>query len=194
MHKKNLAIFISGRGSNMLSIMKACEEPDFPAQISVVLSNRPDALGLKTAADAGIATESVDHKNYDTRESFENELLARLENHDVDLIILAGFLRVLTPVFIRKWEGRILNIHPSLLPDYKGLHTHARAIEDGKSEGGCTVHYVVPELDSGPILVQKRVPILAGDTPETLAIRVLEQEHVAYPQAIKMAIEQMDQA
>lgn len=191
MDKKNLAVFISGRGSNLLSIMKASEDADFPAKISVVVSNKPDAQGLELAEAAGIATESVDHTLFETREAFETEVLERLQHHKVDLVILAGFLRVLTPLFINAWNGSILNIHPSLLPEYKGLNTHARAIADGKKEAGCSVHYVVPELDSGKILVQRRVPILAGDTPETLAARVLEQEHIAYPLAIKEAVKNM---
>lgn len=178
----------------MISIMKACEDVNFPARVVLVVSNRPDAKGLVTAQEAGIPTECVDHNDYDSRESFEEELLRRLAKHPVDMVILAGFLRVLTPVFIKAWEGRILNIHPSLLPEYKGLHTHARAIADGKAEGGCSVHYVVPELDSGEIIVQRSVPIIAGDTPDTLAARVLEQEHIAYPLAIKIAIENMDKA
>ena len=186
--KKKLAILISGRGSNMLSIMKACEDEDYPAQIAVVLSNRPDAKGLDSAENAGIPAICVNHKDYPDRESFERALITALAPYTVDLVILAGFMRVLTPVFIRHFEGKILNIHPSLLPDYKGLDTHARAIADGKKEAGCTVHYVVPELDSGPIIVQKRVPILAGDTPDTLAARVLEQEHAAYPEAIRIAL------
>lgn len=187
--KLKLAVFISGRGSNMRSIVKACEQPDFPAQISVVLSNRPDAAGLVYARESGIATEMVDHKKYETREGFETEVLRAINKYDVDLIVLAGFLRVLTASFIEMFPGRIINIHPSLLPDYKGLHTHERAIADGKPEAGCTVHYVVPEIDSGEIIVQKRVPILKGDTPETLAARVLEQEHTAYPQAIRLVAE-----
>ncbi len=184
--KRKIAIFISGRGSNMLSILEACKDPDFPAEISVVLSNRPEAQGIKTAQDHGIATEIIDHKAYATREDFEDVILKRLKNHPVDLIVLAGFMRILTAHFIRKWPDKIINIHPSLLPDYKGLNTHARAINDGKKEAGCTVHYVIPDLDSGSIILQKRIPILDGDTPDSLSNRVLEQEHIAYPEAIKI--------
>ncbi|MCK5373726.1 MAG: phosphoribosylglycinamide formyltransferase [Alphaproteobacteria bacterium] len=187
----NLAVFISGRGSNMLSILKACEDPDFPARMSLVVSNRPDAAGLNTAQSNGISTETIDHKAYDTREAFEEEISARLKNYDIDLIVLAGFMRIFTDSFVEKWPRRIINIHPSLLPDYKGTHTHKRAIEDGKSEGGCTVHYVIPELDSGPIIAQKRVPILPGDTPDTLADRVLVQEHILYPEAIRLVAESL---
>lgn len=186
MKKLKLAIFISGRGSNMRSIIEACKQPDFPAEISVVVTNRPDAAGIEFAKSCGIKTEIVDHKSFENRESFEAEIQGRLQTYPIDLIILAGFLRILTASFIEKWPQKIINIHPSLLPDYKGLNTHERAIADGKSEGGCTVHYVVPEIDSGEIIVQKRVPILANDTPDTLSARVLVQEHIAYPEAIRI--------
>ena len=183
--KLKLAIFISGRGSNMRSIVEQSKSADFPAQVGVVLSNRPDAPGIDYAKSQNIPTEIVDHKSFTSREAFEAEIQTRLAKYDIDLIVLAGFLRVLTASFIEKWPNRIINIHPSLLPDYKGLHTHERAIADGKAEGGCTVHFVVPEIDSGEIIVQKRVPIIPGDTPETLSARVLEQEHIAYPEAIR---------
>lgn len=183
--KLKLAIFISGRGSNMLSIMAACKEEDFPAEISVILSNRPDAEGLKIAEEAGYATECVDHKNYDTREAFEDAIQDRLVNYDIDLIVLAGFMRILTAGFVEAWPDQIINIHPSLLPDYKGTNTHARVLEDGRHESGCTVHFVIPDLDSGPIIAQERVPVLSGDTPETLEQRVLEREHHIYPLAIR---------
>ncbi len=182
----NLAVFISGRGSNLQSILDACAADNFPAQVGVVISNRADAFGLERAKKAGIATHVVNHKDFDTRAAFEEELLRVLSAHDIDLICLAGFMRILTPVFTSQWDGRFINIHPSLLPDYKGLNTHARVLEDGRNESGCTVHYVVPELDSGPIILQKRVAVLDGDTPDTLAARVLEQEHIAYPEAIKI--------
>ncbi len=180
-----LAIFISGRGSNMLSILKACDEPDYPAQVSLVFSNRPDAAGLKIAQENGIPIEIIDHKGF-TREEFEEQISARLENYEIDLIALAGFMRVLSADFVKKWPNRIINIHPSLLPEYKGLHPHERAIRDGKPESGCTVHYVTPDLDSGPIIGQKRVPILPNDTPDTLAARILKQEHILYPEVIKL--------
>ena len=184
--KLKLAIFISGRGSNMRSIMKACEDENFPAQIELVLSNSPDAKGLDFAKNNNIPTEIVDHKQYDTRENFEDEILNRLKKYDIDLIVLAGFMRILTPHFVEKYPNKIINIHPSLLPDYKGLNTHERAIKDGKKEAGCTVHFVVPDLDSGPIIAQKKVPILENDTPDILSKRVLEQEHLIYPEAIKL--------
>jgi len=182
----NLAVFISGRGSNLQSIIEACDADDFPAKIAVVISNRPGALGLVRAQEAGIATHLVDHQTFASREEFEEALLETLVPYDIDLVCLAGFMRILTPVFISQWDGRFINIHPSLLPDYKGLNTHERVLKDGQSESGCTVHYVVPDLDSGPIILQKRVSVSADDTPDTLAARILEQEHIAYPEAIKI--------
>ena len=170
----------------MLSIMEACKSPNFPAEIAVVLSNNPDAQGIISAQNAGIATEMVNHKKYTAREDFESEISKRLEKHDVDLIVLAGFMRILTGSFTDQWTGRIINIHPSLLPDYKGLNTHERAINDGRKESGCTVHFVNSELDSGDIILQKSVPIYGGDTASILSDRVLEQEHKAYPEAIKI--------
>lgn len=185
-HKKlKLAVLISGRGSNMAAIHKASQDPDFPAEISLILSHRPKSDGLIYAKNHNIPCEVLDHTTFSSREDFEEALHNHIKPYEPDLIILAGFMRILNPPFIEKWRDRILNIHPSLLPDYKGLNTHARAIDDGQKEAGCTVHYVVPELDSGPTIVQKRVPILPDDTPQTLAERVLAQEHIAYPDAIK---------
>lgn len=181
-----LAVFISGRGSNLQSIIDACARDDFPAEISVVLSNRPGVMGLQRARDAGIETVTVDHKDFEGRENFERALLDTLDTYNVDLVCLAGFMRILTPLFISRWEGKMLNIHPSLLPNYKGLNTHERVLADGKNESGCTVHYVVPDMDAGPHIVQKRVAVLDDDTPDSLAARVLEQEHIAYPEAIKI--------
>jgi phosphoribosylglycinamide formyltransferase-1 len=187
-----LAIFISGRGSNMRAIIESCKNPNFPAQVVMVLSNRPDAAGITFAKECGIPTEIVDHKSYPSREAFEIEISNRLKNHEIDFIVLAGFLRVLTASFIEQWPHKIINIHPSLLPEYKGLHTHARAIADGKAEAGCTVHFVVPEIDSGEIILQKHVPIFAGDTPESLSARILKQEHIAYPEAIRLIAEKQE--
>lgn len=184
--KLKLAVFISGRGSNMLSILDECKNPDYPAEIVLVLSNRPDAKGLVSAQEAGIPTEIVNHKDFENREDFEDEIQERLENYDIDLIVLAGFMRILTSGFVENWPDRMINIHPSLLPDYKGLNTHQRAIDDGKKEAGCSVHFVIPDLDSGPVILQKRVPIMDDDTADTLADRVLEQEHIAYPEAIRI--------
>ncbi len=175
----------------MMSILEATKNHDFPARISVVLSNRPDAKGLIAAEKAGIKTEIVDHTAFGSREDFEDEIQERLKKHTVDMIVLAGFMRVLTASFVEQWTDRIINIHPSLLPEYKGLNTHARAIADGKKKSGCSVHFVNAELDSGPVILQKEVPILEDDTPDTLAERILEQEHEAYPEAIKIIASSM---
>jgi len=189
--KLNLAIFISGRGSNMLSILEACKDATFPARIELIVSNQPDAAGLEIARKEGISTEVIDHTAYTSREDFEEEISNRLKNYNIDLIVLAGFMRILTAGFVDQWQDKMINIHPSLLPDYKGLNTHKRAIDDGKNEAGCTVHYVTPDLDSGTIITQKRVPILPGDTPETLAERVLIEEHRIYPKAIKIVADHL---
>jgi phosphoribosylglycinamide formyltransferase 1 len=186
MSRRRVAILISGRGSNMLSLIEAANAPGFPAEIALVLSNRPDAEGLGRAKDAGIATLAVDHKNYPTRESFEQALDAALVAHDIAFICLAGFMRVLTDWFVERWAGRMINIHPSLLPLFRGTHTHRRALEEGVLVHGCTVHFVVPELDAGPIVAQAAVPVIPGDTEDSLAARVLAQEHALYPQALRM--------
>lgn len=184
--KLKLAVFISGRGSNLQSLIDACEGPDFPAEIVVVVSNRADAYGLVRAQNAGIPTLIIPHKNYETREAFEQAILDGLRPLTVDLICQAGFMRILTPHFLNHFHGPIINIHPALLPKFKGLHTHERALEAGESTSGCTVHYVSEGVDEGEIILQKTVPILPGDTAETLAARVLEQEHIAYPEAIRL--------
>lgn len=189
MKKLGLAILISGRGSNMQALVDACARPDFPARTEVVISNRPDAAGLERARQAGIPARAVDHKLYPSRSSFETALEAVIAEYPVDLVCLAGFMRILTAGFVEKRIGKIINIHPSLLPAYKGLNTHARALEDGKRESGCTVHFVVPEMDDGPAIVQKRVLIQPGDTPDSLAARILEQEHLAYPEAVRLIAE-----
>lgn len=184
MSPKRTAILISGRGSNMRTLVAAAREPGFPARIALVLSNRPDAGGLVFARDAGIATAVVDHKAFPTREDFERAMQTELEKHGVELICLAGFMRVLTNWFVAKWSGRMINIHPALLPSYRGLHTHARALADGVKIHGCTVHFVVPEMDEGPIIDQAWVRVMDEDTPETLGARVLEQEHRIYARAL----------
>jgi phosphoribosylglycinamide formyltransferase-1 len=180
------AILISGRGSNMDSLVAAARAPDFPAEIALVLSNRPDAPGLAKAQAAGIAVAAVDHRIYSGREAFERSMQIVLETWRIDFICLAGFMRLLTPWFIGQWHGRMLNIHPALLPSYRGLHTHGRALADGVKIHGCTVHFVVPEMDEGPIVAQAAVPVLDGDTPETLGARVLAQEHLLYPHALRL--------
>lgn len=178
---KRVAILISGGGSNMVALARSMTG-DHPARPCVVLANSADAGGLARAAEMGIATEAVDHRPFKgDRAGFEAQLIETLERHSPDIICLAGFMRVLTEHFVSHYEGRMLNIHPSLLPKYPGLHTHARALEAGDSEHGCTVHEVTPVLDQGPLLGQARVSVQAGDTPETLAARVLEQEHLLYP-------------
>ncbi len=181
---KRVAILISGGGSNMVALADSMVG-DHPGRPVLVLSNRPGAGGLDKAAARGIATAVVDHKSFPGRENFEAALTETLAAHSPDVICLAGFMRILTPDFVARWEGRILNIHPSLLPKYPGLNTHARALKAGDTEAGCSVHLVTPELDAGPILGQARVPIEAGDTPETLSARVLVEEHRLYPSVLK---------
>lgn len=183
---RRVAVLISGRGSNMVSLIEASRAPDFPAEIALVLSNRPDAAGLQRAEESGIATAVIDHKTHPTRESFEEAMDAVLNEHGIEFICLAGFMRVLTDWFVERWAGRMINIHPSLLPLFRGVHTHRRALEEGVLVHGCTVHFVVPELDAGPIIAQAVVPVIPGDTEESLAARILVQEHVLYPQALRM--------
>ncbi len=187
MSKTKIAVLISGRGSNMKAIIEAAQAEDFPAEIVLVASNNPDAPGLKLAEDAGIETEAIDHRDYETREAFEAALDALIRLYGARIVCLAGFMRILTPFFTDKWRDLLINIHPSLLPAFKGLHTHERALEAGVRIHGCTVHYVRPEMDDGPIIGQAAVPVLHGDTPETLAERVLEAEHQLYPQCIALA-------
>ncbi len=184
MSKARIAILISGRGSNMMALVEAARDKAFPGEIVCVVSNRADAKGLAFAAANGIATTVIDHKAYATREDFEAALDQYLSSMNVEGIALAGFMRVLTAQFITRWEGRMLNIHPSLLPAYKGLHTHERAIADGAQVHGCSVHLVTPQLDGGPVLLQAEVPVLPDDTPDSLSARVLAEEHRIYPQAL----------
>ena len=184
MIKKRVGVLISGGGSNMHALVKASRAADYPAEIVCVVSNKPDAGGLKIAASEGIATHVVNHKDFTSREAFDAALNAYLQTQNLDIIACAGFMRVMSPVLIAPWQGRMINIHPSLLPLYKGLHTHERAIVDGQKFGGCSVHYVTLELDGGPVIAQTPVPILDGDTGESLAARVLVEEHMLYPQAL----------
>ncbi|WP_273543433.1 phosphoribosylglycinamide formyltransferase [Sneathiella sedimenti] len=189
MAKLKVAVFISSRGTNMQSLVRACQMPDFPAEITCVLSNNLEAAGLKFAAENSIPTRTIDHRDYSVREEFEAEITQYLTDLNIDLICLAGFMRLLTADFVNRWRDRILNIHPSLLPAFKGLHVHERAIESGARFTGCTVHYVRPEMDDGPIIAQAAVPILQEDTPEDLAARILEQEHRVYPLALRLVAE-----
>jgi phosphoribosylglycinamide formyltransferase-1 len=182
--RRRTAVLISGRGSNMRALVEAAEPPTFPAEICLVLSNRADAAGLAFAKEKGIATAVVDHKIYAGREEFERSMQILLALHRIDLICLAGFMRLLSPWFVGQWQGRLLNIHPALLPSYRGLHTHERALADGVKIHGCTVHFVVQAIDEGPIIAQAAVPVLDSDTAETLAARVLVQEHLIYPPAL----------
>lgn len=188
--KKRVAILISGRGSNMAALIEAAAAKDYPAEIAVVVSNRPDAPGLARARDAGIATAVVDHTQFGAdREAFDRALDEKLRTQRIDLVCLAGFMRLLTPWFVKRWSGRMLNIHPSLLPQFKGLHTHRRALEAGVKRHGATVHFVVPEMDAGPIVAQGSVAVREGDTEATLAERVLEIEHQIYPHALRAVAE-----
>ncbi|WP_137700318.1 phosphoribosylglycinamide formyltransferase [Marimonas lutisalis] len=183
--KKRVAILISGGGSNMVKLVESMQA-DHPAEPVLVLSNDPEAGGLKKAREMGIATAAVDHRDFKgDREAFERKLISVIDRNAPDILCLAGFMRILTPVFINHYAGRMLNIHPSLLPKYRGLHTHKRAIDAGDAEAGCTVHEVTAELDDGPILGQARVPVMPEDTPESLAARVLVQEHKLYPAVLK---------
>jgi phosphoribosylglycinamide formyltransferase 1 len=186
---KSIVILISGRGSNMEAIVEACGHEPWPARISAVVSNKASASGLAWAAARGIATATVDHTAFDGREAFDAELARVIDLYAPDVVVLAGFMRILTPGFVRHYEGRLLNIHPSLLPAFPGLHTHQRAIESGCKLAGATVHFVTPELDHGPIVAQAVVPVLPDDTADTLAARVLTQEHLMYPQAVRWFVQ-----
>jgi phosphoribosylglycinamide formyltransferase 1 len=190
MGKKRVAVLISGRGSNMTALIQAAKAQDYPAEIVLVVSNRPEASGLSHAREAGIPTVVVDHRQFgDDRQAFERALDAEFQAHQIDLVCLAGFMRLLTPWLVTRWSGRMLNIHPALLPELKGLHTHRRAIEAGMKRHGATVHFVSLEMDSGPIILQESVPVAEGDTEETLAKRVLAVEHRIYPQALRLVAE-----
>ena len=190
MKRMRVAILISGRGSNMAALIEAAKDKNFPAEIVLVLSNRPDAAGLSFASAAGVATVVIDHKIYGKdRAAFDGAMQAVLEQHRVELLCLAGFMRLLTDGFVNRWEGRMINIHPALLPAFKGLDTHQRALEAGAKLHGATVHFVVPEMDGGPIIMQGAVAVRAGDSAQTLAARVLAVEHQIYPQALKLVAE-----
>ena len=185
---KNIVILISGRGSNMEAIVQACGQRQWPARIAAVISNKADATGLAFAQAHGIATALVPHRDYPDRAAFDTALMETIDHYQPDLVVLAGFMRVLTDAFVNHYDGRLLNIHPSLLPAFPGLHTHERALEAGVKVHGATVHFVTATLDHGPVLMQAAVPVLPDDTPDTLASRVLQQEHVIYPQAVQWFI------
>jgi len=184
--RRRVGVLISGSGSNLQALIDSCATPESPAEIVLVISNRDDAYGLTRARNAGIATCTIDHTAFPDRPSFERKILSALSEQGVEIVCLAGFMRILTPGFVEQWEDRMLNVHPSLLPDYKGLHTHQRALDDGADWHGCTVHLVRPALDDGPLVVQARVPVLDGDDADSLAARVLVQEHRIYPLALQL--------
>lgn len=193
MSRIRTAVLISGSGSNMVALAQAARQDSYPATIALVLSNNPHAAGLAKAAALGLETAIVDHRAFaGDRKSFETVLHDLLLRHDIGFVALAGFMRVLTPDFVSRWQGRMINIHPSLLPRFRGLDTHARALDAGETEHGCTVHWVVPELDAGDIIAQTRVPILQGDDAHSLAARVLIAEHALYPKALAEALGGLD--
>lgn len=183
--RPRLVVLISGSGSNLQAIMDAVANGKLSATLAAVISNRPDAYGLQRAADASIATTTIDHTQFDCRETFDAALQETIDSYQPDLLVLAGFMRILTPAFVTHYTGRMLNIHPSLLPLYKGVRTHQRALDDGAKEHGVSVHFVTPELDGGPVIMQAKIPVLPSDTAESLAQRVLVQEHVIYPRVLK---------
>jgi phosphoribosylglycinamide formyltransferase 1 len=187
-NKKNIVILISGRGSNMMSIVDAVNDGSLDVNVAAIISNRPDAAGLDFAQQQGIHNSVIDHKLYDSREQFDQTLAKEIDQFSPDLVILAGFMRILTAEFVEHFADRLINIHPSLLPKFKGLNTHQRAIDAGEKEHGASVHLVTPELDDGPVILQTRVPVLPNDDAATLAKRVLEQEHKLYPDAIRKLV------
>ncbi|WP_417684059.1 phosphoribosylglycinamide formyltransferase [Roseibium sp.] len=187
--RKKVAVLISGRGSNMMSLIAAAMAPDYPAEIALVLSNKPDAGGLQKAEDLGIPTAVVDHRDYKgDREAFERAVNEILVENGIEIVALAGFLRLLTPYLVNEWRDRMINIHPALLPSFKGLHTHERALDEGVKLHGATVHFVSPGMDDGPIIAQGAVPVLDDDTPDALAARVLAVEHQIYPRALELVV------
>ncbi|MBM3618237.1 MAG: phosphoribosylglycinamide formyltransferase [Alphaproteobacteria bacterium] len=186
---KKVAILISGSGSNMQALVQTAAAADYPAEVVAVISNIPSATGLARAANDGIATHVLDHTLFDSREAYDDALHALIMSTGAEIVCLAGFMRILTPEFVNRWTGQMLNIHPSLLPSYRGLHTHRRALADGVTITGCTVHFVVPELDAGPAIIQAAVPVLSNDDEKALAARVLAAEHQIYPQALRWLAE-----
>ena len=187
--RRKVAVLISGRGSNMQALVRACAAPDYPAEIVLVLSNRADAAGLDYARAAGIATAVVSHKDFPDRAGFDAAMDAEIRRHGAEMICLAGFMRLLDSPFIEAWRDRMINIHPSLLPSFRGLDTHERALAAGVKLAGCSVHFVRPDVDTGPIVAQAAVPVLSDDTPDSLAARILEQEHLIYPMALRLVAE-----
>ncbi|HWA30775.1 MAG TPA: phosphoribosylglycinamide formyltransferase [Rhizomicrobium sp.] len=189
MSRVRVAVLISGRGSNLKSLIDAAKAPDYPAEIALVVSNKENAAGLCVAQDAGIPTRIIPHQNYESREAFDRAIDAALREAKIGLVAEAGFMRIHSEWFAKEWEGKLLNIHPSLLPLFPGIRVHQQALDAGVTESGCTVHFIVAELDSGPIIAQAAVPVLPGDSAETLAARILVEEHKLYPQALKLVTE-----
>lgn len=189
--KRKIGVLISGNGSNLQSLIDACKKPDYPAEIHVVISNKDTAYGVNRASEAGIPAHILDHTHYKSREEFDKAMHEMLERHNVEIVCLAGFMRLLSPWFIKQWQGKILNVHPSLLPEFKGSHAVRDALKAGVKETGCTVHRVIDEVDAGEIILQARVPVKVGDTEETLLERIHLQEHRIYPEALKMVIGQL---
>lgn len=187
--RKKVGVLVSGRGSNLQALLDACADPAFPAEIVLVISNIPEVFALERAKTAGVPTLVIPHKGFPSREAFDSEMDKALRAAGVEIVCLAGFMRLLSAGFTESWRGSMINIHPALLPSFKGLHTHQRAIEAGVKLHGCTVHLVTPDLDDGPILVQEAVPVLTSDTEDSLAARVLEREHKAFPQALRLLAE-----
>lgn len=189
MNRQRVAVLISGRGSNLQALIDACKWSDFPAEIALVVSNKEDAPGLQVARDAGIPVKVIPHKQFSLREEFDEAINDALEAAEIALVCEAGFMRIHSEWFVTKWSGKLLNIHPSLLPAFPGIRVHQQALDAGVKISGCTVHFIVPELDSGPIIAQAAVPVLPGDTTETLAARILVEEHRIYPEALKLVAE-----
>jgi phosphoribosylglycinamide formyltransferase-1 len=189
MTRTRVAVLISGRGSNLQSLLDAAADPDFPAEITLVISNRPDAAGLARAEKAGVASFVIDHRTHASREDFEGAVDRALREANIRLVCLAGFMRLLSPAFVKAWEGRLINIHPSLLPAFRGLDAHARMLDAGVKIAGCTVHFVSAETDAGPIIGQAAIAVRPDDTPVTLAARILEQEHRLYPACLRIVAE-----
>ncbi len=187
--KPRIVVLISGSGTNLQAIIDSVISGDIDADISAVISNRPDVRGLQRASQHGIATHTLNHQEYDSREAFDVAMMRQIDDYQPDLVVLAGFMRILTPDFVRRYQGRMLNIHPSLLPEYRGLHTHQRVLEAGDDIHGVTVHFVTEELDGGPLILQAVVPVLSGDDEDSLASRVQQQEHIIYPLTVKWFVE-----
>jgi phosphoribosylglycinamide formyltransferase-1 len=191
MRRIKTAVLISGNGSNLQALIDASQSPDYPAEIAVVISNIETAFGLTRAQNAGIPTVVIPHGNFENREAFDAMMDASLKTHGIELVVMAGFMRILSEWFVSEWAGKLINIHPSLLPKYKGLHTHARALEAGDVEHGATIHWVTPALDSGEIILQRAIPILADDTAESLKARVHALEHQLYPEAVRKVAQEL---